>query len=71
MTIQFNQKAFEDELYEFVTAKVNAAFPELLKNGEDVLKAQRQVLQAIHFVIEETVTQITYALMLTKETHRR
>jgi hypothetical protein len=64
MTTQFNKQVFEDELYKFVTDKVNAEFPELLKSGGDMLKAQRQILQAIHFVIEETVVQITYALIL-------
>ena len=57
----FDKHTFENELYEFVTARVNEVFPKLFNNGGDILKAQRQMLQAAHFVIEETITQITYA----------
>jgi len=67
MTTQFNQQAFEDELYEFVTNKVNGVFPQLLNNGDDILKTQRQMLQSIHFVIEETITQIAYGLILSRK----
>lgn len=67
MTIQFNQQAFEDELYEFVTNKVNGVFPQLLNNGDDILKTQRKMLQSIHFVIEETITQIAYGLILSQK----
>lgn len=59
--ISFDKQAFEDELYEFVTNKVNGVFPQLFNNGGDVLKAQRQMLHSIHFVVEETINQITYA----------
>ena len=57
----FDKQAFENELYEFVTARVNSVFPQLFNSGGDVLKTQRQMLQAIHFVIEETLTQLTYS----------
>lgn len=67
MVTQFNQQAFEDELYEFVTNKVNGVFPQLLNNGDDILKAQQQMLQSIHFVIEETITQIAYGLILSQK----
>lgn len=60
-TSSFDKRAFENELYEFVTNKVNGVFPQLLNNGDDILKTQRQLLQAMHFVIEETITQIAYA----------
>lgn len=62
----FDKQAFEDELYAFVTARVNGVFPKLFDNGGDILKAQRQMLQAIHFVIEETVAQITYSYGLVR-----
>jgi hypothetical protein len=67
MITQFNKQAFEDELYEFVTNKVNSVFPQLLNNGDDILKTQRQMLQSIHFVIEETITQIAYGLILSQK----
>ena len=60
-TSSFDKRAFEDELYEFVTNRVNNVFPQLFNSGGDVLEAQRQMLQAAHFVLEETITQITYA----------
>ena len=60
-TFSFDKRAFENELYEFVTNRVNSVFPQLFTNGGDILKAQRQMLQAMHFVIEETITQIAYA----------
>ena len=56
----FDKQAFENELYEFVTNRVNSVFPHLFNSGGDILKTQRQMLQAMHFVIEETITQIAY-----------
>ena len=57
-TSSFDKQAFENELYEFIINRVNNVFPQLFINGGDILKAQRQMLQAMHFVIEETITQI-------------
>jgi hypothetical protein len=61
----FDKQTFENELYDFVTSRVNKTFPQLSNSGSEILKAQRQMLQAIHFVIEEIINQITYGYGLT------
>ena len=66
----FNKQAFEDRLYELATAEVNAVLPELVKIGGDVLKFQRQFLQAFHFVIEETVVQCLHGIRLMDQVQR-
>ena len=60
----FNKQAFEDRLYELATAEVNAVLPGLVKAGGDVLKFQRQFLQAFHFVIEESAVQCLHGIRL-------
>ena len=60
----FNKQAFEDRLYEMTTAEVNAVLPGLVKTGGDVLMFQRQLLQAFHWTIEETVVQCLHGIRL-------
>ena len=60
----FNRQAFEDKIYEIATAEVNAVLPSLMSNGGDVLKFQRQLLQAFHFAIEEIVVQCLHGIRL-------
>ena len=61
----FNKVKFEDELYAFVTTRVNDFFSAVLKDENkelpnEALKFQKQLLHAFHFVIEETLTQVFY-----------
>lgn len=70
MTIQFNKQAFEDKIYELATAEINAVLPGLVKTGGDVLKFQRQFLQAIHYAIEESVVQILYSIKLMAQVNK-
>ena len=64
----FNKQQFEDELYNFVTARINAVYPELVKSGGDIGNFHRQFLQAVHFVVEESVVQNFCGWKLSLET---
>ena len=64
----FNQKQFEDKVYELVTTESNKVFSKLLKWDENTiqkegLKTQRKMLESMHRVIEELVTQNTYGFL--------
>ena len=66
----FNQQQFANELYEFVTTRINAVYPELVRSGGDVGNFHRQFLQAIHFVVEESVVQNFHGWKLSLEVKR-
>jgi len=66
--MMFNQKQFEDKVYELVTTESNKVFSKLLKWDENTiqkegLKTQRKMLESMHQVIEELVTQNTYGFL--------
>ena len=67
----WNKPKFEDELYGFVTARINAVYPEIVRTDGDVLKFNRELLQAIHFVVEESVVQNMYGWRLGLEARLR
>lgn len=68
----FNQKQFEKKIYALVTQEVNEVFSTLLKTDRSTIqtegiKIQREVMQVLHSIIEETVTQILCGLLLNKK----
>jgi hypothetical protein len=67
----WNKNKFEDELYDFVTARINTVYPELVRTDGDVLKFNRELLQAIHFVVEESVVQNICGLKFSLEAKYR
>jgi hypothetical protein len=71
MSTQFNKQKFEDKVYALVTAEVNEVFPTLVQTGGDILTFHRQLLQAIHFVIEETVVQNLHGIRLMTQAQQK
>ena len=65
----FNPALFEEKIYAFVTQEVNNVFSELLTKGmagQDGVRVQKQMMEALHSVTEETVMQISYGLLIRK-----
>lgn len=65
----FNPKQFEKRVYTLVTKEVNKAFSALLKRDNRVIelegiKMQKQVMEALHCVVQETAIQILYGLLV-------
>lgn len=60
----FNQQQFEDKLYALVTSEVNAFFNNREVIPSEAIKAQQQILHSLHFVIEETIAQIVYGVLM-------
>lgn len=63
----FDQERFKKSIYKLVTKEVNAVYSELSNKNmvqQEGFRVQRQVIQALHFVIEETVVQISYGLAI-------
>jgi hypothetical protein len=65
----FNPKQFENRVYTLVTKEVNKAFSALLKKDNSVIelegiKMQKQVMKALHCVVQETAIQILYGLLV-------
>lgn len=60
----FNQQQFEDKVYELVTREINAFFNSREFVQADVINAQKQILHSLHFVIEETISQIVYGMLM-------
>ena len=60
----FNQQQFEDKVYELVTREINDFF----NSGEfaqvEIINAQKQILRSLHFVIEETISQLVYGIFM-------
>ena len=74
----FDQIDFERKFYTLITEEVNAAFSQLmssnkfsLRNDADLikegLKMQRQIMEALHAITEESVIQMSFGLL----THKR
>ena len=61
--MEFPRQQFEDKVYELVVNTMNEYFS-IPGSDSDILKVTRQMLQALHFVIEEEVVQILYATKL-------
>ena len=64
----FNAKKFEQKVYRLVTKEVNAVFSKILKGDKrevqkEGIKVQKQVMEILHFVTEETAVQILYGLI--------
>lgn len=59
----FNQQHFEDKVYELVVGMANEYFSTPRSDAE-TLKAIRQILKALHWVIEEQVVQVLYATQM-------
>ena len=62
--MMFNQQQFEDKVYELVTSEINAFFNGREFVQADVVNAQKQILHSLHFVVEETIAQIIYGLLI-------
>lgn len=68
----FNPTNFEQEVKGIVTREVSAAFKEILesksrKGLSEGLKMQNQILSILHSITEETIAQIAYGLIVTRE----
>ena len=59
----FNKQHFEDQVYALVVSLVNEYFS-TPRTPTETIKALREMLQALHFVIEEEITQIVYGLLM-------
>jgi len=64
----FNAEKFKQNVYELVTKEVNTVFSEILKGDKravqkEGIKVQKQVMEMLHFVTEETAMQILYGLL--------
>lgn len=64
----FNAKKFEQDVYGLVTKEVNTIFSKILKGDKravqkEGIKIQKQVMEILHFVTEETAMQILYGLL--------
>lgn len=65
----FDQAEFEQKVYALVTQEVNKAFLGFVDKGRshrDGVEIQKQVMQVLHAVTEETVIQTSYGLLLHK-----
>ena len=60
----FNQQQFEDKVYELVTREINAFFNSGKFAQAEIINAQKQILHSLHFVIEETISQIVYGMLM-------
>ena len=63
----FSSADFEQKVYDFVTRQVNDIFLDLLARNEverEGIRVQRQILEALHDVAEETNAQISYGLVI-------
>lgn len=63
----FDKERFEQSIYKLVTQEVNAVYSELFQKDtvqQEGFRVQRQIIQALHFIIEETVMQISYGLAI-------
>lgn len=70
----FDQIDFERRFYALVTEEVNAVFSALLRSGksslqQEGLKFQREIMESLHSIAEETAVQIFYGLLTNKEKH--
>ena len=68
----FNHKKFEAKIYSLVTREVNKAFSKLLKSDggavqSEGVKLHKQVMEALHYIAEETATQILFGLLANTE----
>lgn len=61
--MEFPKQPFENKVYELVVNLMNEYFA-VPRSDSEVLKATRQMLQALHFVIEEEVVQVLYTTQL-------
>lgn len=71
MTTSFNKQQFEDKIYEVVTSEVNNFFKKGDYNQSDALKTQRQMLQALHFIAEETISQIVWGMLIMMNVNKK
>jgi hypothetical protein len=69
--MRFNQQQFEDKVYALVTREMNAFFSGREPAQAEIVSAQKQILHSLHFVIEETITQIIYALLMMANTQQK
>jgi hypothetical protein len=63
----FNPTLFEQKVYDLVTQEVNNAFSVLIAKGapsQEGFKIQRQMMEALHSVTEETILHISYGLAI-------
>jgi len=72
----FNHKQFEDKVYGLVTREINKAFSKLLKsNGGAVqvegIRLHKQVMEALHSIVEEVAAQILSGLLSNSEARRK
>lgn len=68
----FNKKKFEQKVYTLVTQEVNDVFSKILRGDKSAvqkegIKVHRQVMETLHFVVEETAIQILYGLLAYRE----
>jgi hypothetical protein len=64
----FNAEKFKKKVYGLVTKEVNTIFSKILKGDKRALQKEgiqvhKQVMEILHFVTEETVTQILCGLL--------
>jgi hypothetical protein len=67
----FNAKEFHDEVHALVTKRVNVIFADIVNRKDDskminALKAQRDIVRALHEVTEDTIVQILYGLIVNR-----
>ncbi len=66
----FNQQEFEEKVYWLVTDEVNHVFAELIASGDkdrlngEAIRINRQIMQGLHYVVEEIVTQNLCGLLV-------
>lgn len=71
--IMFNQKEFEEKIYFLVINEVNHTFSKLFSSSNKdelvgkAVKINRQIMQVLHYVIEEIVTQNLYGLLMAQD----
>ena len=60
----FKQQQFEDKVYELVTREINDFFSSGEFAQAEIINAQKQILHSLHFVIEETISQLVYGILM-------
>jgi hypothetical protein len=64
----FNAEKFKKKVYGLVTKEVNTIFSKILKGDKravqkEGIQVHKQVMEILHFVTEETITQILCGLL--------